>query len=148
MSVLTEWHDVCGAALGGAADASTSEIQTQHNLGRPGPSQYHFPPQPWWGAWTSPQLNTYTLMLDICISYLLLYDVCVSLPFAETLLEFPCKWNYRPDHCIYGSNCASAEEDGVYVLHGNRGVYHDHKQPAFRAVYEAIRKVSTPAVFV
>ncbi|XP_034434959.1 glucoside xylosyltransferase 1 isoform X2 [Hippoglossus hippoglossus] len=58
----------------------------------------------------------------------------------ETLLEFPCKWNYRPDHCIYGSNCASAEEDGVYVLHGNRGVYHDHKQPAFRAVYEAIRK--------
>ncbi|AWO98003.1 putative glucoside xylosyltransferase 1 [Scophthalmus maximus] len=58
----------------------------------------------------------------------------------ETLLEFPCQWNYRPDHCIYGSNCASAEEDGIYVLHGNRGVYHDNKQPAFRAVYEAIRK--------
>lgn len=62
-------------------------------------------------------------------------------PFTETLLEFPCKWNYRPDHCIYGSNCASAEEDGIYILHGNRGVYHDHKQPAFRAVYEAIRTV-------
>ncbi|XP_027899771.1 glucoside xylosyltransferase 1 isoform X1 [Xiphophorus couchianus] len=60
----------------------------------------------------------------------------------EFLLEFPCKWNYRPDHCIYGSNCASAEEDGVYVLHGNRGVYHDYKQPAFRAVYEAIKKYS------
>ncbi|KAG7240726.1 hypothetical protein INR49_026615, partial [Caranx melampygus] len=58
----------------------------------------------------------------------------------EMLLEFPCQWNYRPDHCIYGSNCASAEEDGIYMLHGNRGVYHDHKQPAFRAVYEAIRK--------
>uniref|UniRef100_A0A3B4XVI7 Glucoside xylosyltransferase 1 n=1 Tax=Seriola lalandi dorsalis TaxID=1841481 RepID=A0A3B4XVI7_SERLL len=60
----------------------------------------------------------------------------------EMLLEFPCQWNYRPDHCIYGSNCASAEEDGVYIMHGNRGVYHDHKQPAFRAVYEAIRKYS------
>ncbi|KAM3859083.1 glucoside xylosyltransferase 1-like [Diretmus argenteus] len=58
----------------------------------------------------------------------------------ECLLEFPCQWNYRPDHCIYGSNCASAEENGVYILHGNRGVYHDHKQPAFRAVYDAIRK--------
>ncbi|XP_025755484.1 glucoside xylosyltransferase 1 isoform X2 [Oreochromis niloticus] len=58
----------------------------------------------------------------------------------ESLLEFPCQWNYRPDHCIYGSNCASAEEDGIYILHGNRGVYHDYKQPAFRAVYEAIKK--------
>lgn len=66
--------------------------------------------------------------------------MCAS-PFLECLLEFPCKWNYRPDHCIYGSNCASAEESGIYILHGNRGVYHDHKQPAFRAVYEAIRKV-------
>uniref|UniRef100_A0A3Q1GES4 Glucoside xylosyltransferase 1 n=1 Tax=Acanthochromis polyacanthus TaxID=80966 RepID=A0A3Q1GES4_9TELE len=59
----------------------------------------------------------------------------------ESFLEFPCQWNYRPDHCIYGSNCASAEEDGIYILHGNRGVYHDYKQPAFRAVYEAIKKV-------
>uniref|UniRef100_A0A3Q4AFY2 Glucoside xylosyltransferase 1 n=1 Tax=Mola mola TaxID=94237 RepID=A0A3Q4AFY2_MOLML len=60
----------------------------------------------------------------------------------ECLLEFPCQWNYRPDHCIYGSNCMSAEEEGIYILHGNRGVYHDHKQPAFKAVYEAIRKYS------
>ncbi|XP_054656338.1 glucoside xylosyltransferase 1 isoform X3 [Dunckerocampus dactyliophorus] len=58
----------------------------------------------------------------------------------EFLLEFPCQWNYRPDHCIYGSNCASAESDGIYILHGNRGVYHDHKQPSFRSVYDAIRK--------
>lgn len=58
----------------------------------------------------------------------------------EYLLEVPCRWNYRPDHCIYGSNCVSAEEDGIYILHGNRGVYHDHKQPAFRAIYEAIRQ--------
>ncbi|EDL91448.1 rCG56548 [Rattus norvegicus] len=49
------------------------------------------------------------------------------------------KWNYRPDHCMYGSNCKEAEREGVSVLHGNRGVYHDDKQPTFRALYEAIR---------
>uniref|UniRef100_A0A8C6R6N9 Glucoside xylosyltransferase 1 n=1 Tax=Nannospalax galili TaxID=1026970 RepID=A0A8C6R6N9_NANGA len=60
----------------------------------------------------------------------------------EKLFVFPCQWNYRPDHCIYGSNCQGAEEEGVFVLHGNRGVYHDDKQPAFRAVYEALRNCS------
>ncbi|XP_036376008.1 glucoside xylosyltransferase 1-like [Megalops cyprinoides] len=58
----------------------------------------------------------------------------------ESLFVFPCQWNYRPDHCIYGSNCVPAEAEGVFILHGNRGVYHDEKQPAFRAVYEAIQK--------
>ncbi|XP_013876286.1 glucoside xylosyltransferase 1 isoform X1 [Austrofundulus limnaeus] len=58
----------------------------------------------------------------------------------ESLFVFPCQWNYRPDHCIYGSNCQQAEEEGVFILHGNRGVYHNDKQPAFRAVYEAIKK--------
>ncbi|KAM9854669.1 glucoside xylosyltransferase 1 [Aulostomus maculatus] len=60
----------------------------------------------------------------------------------ESLYVFPCQWNYRPDHCIYGSNCQQAEKEGVFILHGNRGVYHDDKQPAFRAVYEAIQKYS------
>ncbi|KAK2842513.1 hypothetical protein Q5P01_012713 [Channa striata] len=58
----------------------------------------------------------------------------------ESLYVFPCQWNYRPDHCIYGSNCQLAEQEGVFILHGNRGVYHDDKQPAFRAVYQAIQK--------
>lgn len=43
---------------------------------------------------------------------------------------------------MYGSNCREAEREGVSVLHGNRGVYHDDKQPTFRALYEAIRDVS------
>ncbi|XP_007546741.1 glucoside xylosyltransferase 1 isoform X1 [Poecilia formosa] len=60
----------------------------------------------------------------------------------ENLYVFPCQWNYRPDHCIYGSNCQQAEEEGVFILHGNRGVYHNDKQPAFRAVYEAIKQYS------
>ncbi|XP_056429920.1 glucoside xylosyltransferase 1 isoform X2 [Hyla sarda] len=59
----------------------------------------------------------------------------------ESIYIFPCQWNYRPDHCIYGSNCNEAE-DGIFILHGNRGVYHDNKQPAFRAVYEALRNFS------
>ncbi|XP_037685196.1 LOW QUALITY PROTEIN: glucoside xylosyltransferase 2 [Choloepus didactylus] len=57
----------------------------------------------------------------------------------ECLYVFPCHWNYRPDHCMYGSNCKEAEREGVSVLHGNRGVYHDDKQPTFKALYEAIR---------
>ncbi|XP_054632895.1 glucoside xylosyltransferase 1-like isoform X1 [Dunckerocampus dactyliophorus] len=60
----------------------------------------------------------------------------------ESLYVFPCQWNYRPDHCVYGSNCQQAEEEGVFILHGNRGVYHNEKQPAFRAVYEAIKQFS------
>lgn len=58
----------------------------------------------------------------------------------ESLYVFPCQWNYRPDHCMYGSNCQQAEQEGVFILHGNRGVYHTDKQPAFRAIYEAIQK--------
>ncbi|XP_073323854.1 glucoside xylosyltransferase 2 isoform X1 [Pagrus major] len=57
----------------------------------------------------------------------------------ECLFIFPCQWNYRPDHCMYGSNCKGAEEEGVSILHGNRGVYHDDKQPAFKVVYDAVR---------
>ncbi|KAI5619503.1 glucoside xylosyltransferase 2 precursor [Silurus asotus] len=56
----------------------------------------------------------------------------------ECLYTFPCQWNYRPDHCMYGSNCKGAEEEGVSILHGNRGVYHDDKQPAFKVVYDSI----------
>ena len=67
-----------------------------------------------------------------------LFYLCI-----ESLFVFPCQWNYRPDHCIYGSNCQEAEEEGIFILHGNRGVYHDDKQPAFRAIYEALRNVSS-----
>lgn len=67
---------------------------------------------------------------------------CALVPWAECLYVFPCQWNYRPDHCMYGSNCRGAEQEGVSILHGNRGVYHDDKQPTFKALYEVIRDVS------
>ncbi|XP_030061543.1 LOW QUALITY PROTEIN: glucoside xylosyltransferase 2-like [Microcaecilia unicolor] len=56
----------------------------------------------------------------------------------ESVYVLPCQWNYRPDHCMYGTNCKGAEEEGISILHGNRGVYHDEKQPTFKAVYKAI----------
>lgn len=59
--------------------------------------------------------------------------------FPEKLFQYPCHWNYRPDHCMYMSNCRSAEEKGISIIHGNRGVYHNEKQPIFKAIYEAIR---------
>ncbi len=48
-----------------------------------------------------------------------------------------------------GSNCIPAEEEGVLMLHGNRGVFHSDKQPAFKAVYDAFKHVSyiTEVVF-
>ncbi|KAF7666475.1 hypothetical protein LDENG_00107340 [Lucifuga dentata] len=58
----------------------------------------------------------------------------------ESLYVFPCQWNYHPHHCMYGSNCQQAEQEGVFILHGNQGAYQNNKQPAFRAVYETIRK--------
>ncbi|KAM3925594.1 glucoside xylosyltransferase 1 isoform 3-T3 [Leptodactylus fuscus] len=87
-----------------------------------------------WGEMLMPLLKKYKLnitwgdqdLLNIIFSH-----------NPESLYVFPCQWNYRPDHCIYGSNCNGAE-DGIFILHGNRGVYHDNKQPAFRAVYEAL----------
>ena len=39
------------------------------------------------------------------------------------------------------SVCKPAEENGVYVLHGNRGSFHTDKQPAFKAIYSSIKQV-------
>jgi len=58
--------------------------------------------------------------------------------FPEKLFVYPCEWNYRPDHCMYSQTCHTAVEEGVAVLHGNRRAFHNDKQPAFKAVYNAI----------
>ncbi|KAG8186441.1 hypothetical protein JTE90_012362 [Oedothorax gibbosus] len=57
---------------------------------------------------------------------------------SEKLYVLPCEWNYRPDHCMYSSVCKSAEKNGVYVIHGNRGVFNNNKQSAFKAIYKAM----------
>jgi len=58
----------------------------------------------------------------------------------EMLYVFPCDWNYRPDHCMYGNNCQTALMNGVSVVHGNRGVFHNKKQPEFKAIYDAVKE--------
>ena len=61
---------------------------------------------------------------------------------TEGLLTFPCEWNTRPDHCMYGMHCQSSNSNGASIIHGNREVFHNEKQPAFKAVYQGFRDVS------
>ena len=56
----------------------------------------------------------------------------------ERLYVYPCRFNYRPDHCMYMSVCTEAEKEGALVVHGSRGTFHSQKQPPFRAVYSAM----------
>lgn len=58
----------------------------------------------------------------------------------EKLYVYSCRYNYRPDHCMYMSVCAEAEKDGALVLHGSRGTFHSQKQPPFRAIYRAMQE--------
>lgn len=39
------------------------------------------------------------------------------------------------------SVCKTAEKQGIFVLHGNRGSFHTEKQPAFKAIYSSIEQV-------
>ncbi|XP_072162818.1 glucoside xylosyltransferase 1-like [Diadema setosum] len=59
--------------------------------------------------------------------------------YPQGLFSYPCEWNYRPDHCMYSNNCHRTNEHGIAVIHGNRGVYHNEKMLAFRAIYESFR---------
>ncbi|XP_012286010.1 glucoside xylosyltransferase 1 [Orussus abietinus] len=58
----------------------------------------------------------------------------------EKLYIYPCRYNYRPDHCMYMSVCTEAEKDGALVLHGSRGTFHSQKQPPFKAIYQAMNE--------
>ncbi|XP_012257727.2 glucoside xylosyltransferase 1 [Athalia rosae] len=58
----------------------------------------------------------------------------------ERLYIYPCRYNYRPDHCMYMSVCTEAEKKGALVLHGSRGTFHSEKQPPFKAVFRAMEE--------
>ena len=60
---------------------------------------------------------------------------------AELVYEIDCSYNYRPDHCMYGSGCPAAEEQGVRILHANRRAAVTDKFPPFRLIYQAIQQV-------
>jgi hypothetical protein len=72
-----------------------------------------------------------------------MFHVC-----TDKLYVYPCRYNYRPDHCMYMSVCKSAESQGVAVLHGSRGSFHAEKQPAFRAIYRAMEEVVTSFILL
>lgn len=59
----------------------------------------------------------------------------------DKLYLYGCEWNYRPDHCMYGSNCNTAELNGANILHGCRRVFHDlDKEPVFKSIYDLFDK--------
>lgn len=51
----------------------------------------------------------------------------------------PCVYNYRPDHCMYSPVCNVTQ--GIRILHGNRGYFHQNKQPLFKQIFETIQTV-------
>lgn len=76
------------------------------------------------------------------VMILLVYkNIIVSYFILDKVYVYPCRYNYRSDHCMYMSNCKSAEEDGVAVLHGSRSTFQTNKQPAFRAIFNAMSQV-------
>ncbi|XP_042896940.1 glucoside xylosyltransferase 1 isoform X2 [Parasteatoda tepidariorum] len=58
----------------------------------------------------------------------------------DKLYIFPCAWNFRPDHCMYSSVCSSAKKDGIAIIHGNRGVFYNNKQPVFKFIYKEMQQ--------
>ena len=60
----------------------------------------------------------------------------------DKLYQLDCSMNFRPDHCFYESNCKTAERQGVRILHGSRGAFHNNNEvPSFRLIYETFKPV-------
>uniref|UniRef100_A0A1B6CX52 UDP-D-xylose:beta-D-glucoside alpha-1,3-D-xylosyltransferase n=2 Tax=Clastoptera arizonana TaxID=38151 RepID=A0A1B6CX52_9HEMI len=58
----------------------------------------------------------------------------------EKLLQYSCRYNYRPDHCMYMSVCHDAVDRGVAVVHGSRGAFHGNKHPVFQSIYRTMEE--------
>ncbi|KAK9732280.1 Glycosyl transferase family 8 [Popillia japonica] len=58
----------------------------------------------------------------------------------DKLYIYSCRYNYRPDHCMYMNVCKQAEVQGIIVLHGSRGFFHSEKQPVFQSIYKAFEE--------
>lgn len=42
---------------------------------------------------------------------------------------------------MYGLNCKNAQPNGAKVLHGCRRVFHNDKEPSFKAIYSMFESV-------
>lgn len=76
-------------------------------------------------------------MIDYFLTFYLTIDSSM-LFVLEKLFVFSCEWNYRPDHCMYMSVCKA--ENGIKILHGNRGYLHADKQPVFSSSYRIVEQ--------
>nr|XP_037276778.1 glucoside xylosyltransferase 2-like [Rhipicephalus microplus] len=55
----------------------------------------------------------------------------------ERLLLFPCRWNYRTDHCMYGAYCTAGPPA---VIHGSRRAFILESEPAFWGLHQAMEQ--------
>ena len=59
----------------------------------------------------------------------------------DRIFVMDCSWNYRPDHCVYSQTCRSAKQNGIQILHGNRGSFvQPDKQPIFKMIFQLIEQ--------
>lgn len=63
-------------------------------------------------------IHTHIPIGDQCV-----FNIYLAL-HPEKMREAPCVLNYRTEHCRYGENCKLAQEAGIGLLHGSRGVFH------------------------
>ena len=86
--------------------------------------------------WIWPWVHEYSVT---CIEAQCSTNKHMSDPISDLVYVYNCNWNYRPDHCMYGNNCEAAKQEGISIIHGNRDVFHNDKQPFFKAVFESMR---------
>ncbi|KAF2361052.1 Glycosyl transferase family 8 [Trinorchestia longiramus] len=60
----------------------------------------------------------------------------------ELVYMLDCSYNYRPDHCMYGSVCGPALKTGAKIIHASRRAAFTEKFPPFRDVYNAVAEFS------
>lgn len=87
-----------------------------------------------WERQLSPLLRNYSR--DITWGDQDLLNILFS-AHPERLLLFPCRWNYRPDHCMYGAYCTAG---APAVVHGSRKAFVKDSEPAFRALHRAMEE--------
>ncbi|KAL5288943.1 GXYLT2 family protein [Megaselia abdita] len=59
--------------------------------------------------------------------------------FPDKVKILSCVYNYRPDYCMYSPVCNVSQ--GIRILHGNRGYFHQNKQPLFKQIFDTIQTV-------
>ncbi|KAA0203173.1 hypothetical protein HAZT_HAZT011063 [Hyalella azteca] len=59
----------------------------------------------------------------------------------ELVYVLDCSYNFRPDHCMYGSVCKPASKTGAKLIHASRRAAFTDKFPPFQEVYNTIAMV-------